>query len=110
MTVTDPSASSVESLAVATVSVTLPDIGTVTVREPGDTPKSPAAATATVTSNPADGVGTAVTVNVATPPSPMLLLSAETLTSGSGCGGSGSTADCAGMPSTVSVNDPVLCG
>ena len=105
---TDPSASSALSLTVATDSVAVPVVGTVTVREPGDTPKSPAAVTATVTSNPADGAGTAVTVNTASPPS-VTPAPAVMLTSGSCCtSGSGWTTVCAGMPSTVSVNDPGL--
>ena len=95
---TDPSASSAPSSAVATVRVALPVVGTVTVCEPGVTPKSPVWATATVTSNAAVGAGTADTVNTASPPS-LMPLPAVMLISGSGC-----TTVCVGMPSTVSVN------
>ena len=48
---------------------TLPEVGTVTVREPSDTAKSPLWVTATVTSRPAAGTGLAESVKVAAPPS-----------------------------------------
>ena len=86
--VTDPVGSSVLSLAVATVSVTLPDVGTVTVRVPGETPKSPDCETVTVTVSGAVGGGSAVIVKVASPPS-VMFEPAVMLTSGSteGAGG-----------------------
>ena len=65
-------------------------MGTVTVREPGDTPKSPDCATDTVTVSGEDGAGSAVTVNVASPPS-AIPPPAATLTTGTAAGGGSSS-------------------
>ena len=69
MTVIDPSVSSELSLLVPTVTVTLPLVGIVTIREPVVAPKSPVWDTVTLTDNGADGAGLAETVNVASAPS-----------------------------------------
>ncbi len=47
----------------------LPVVGTLTVRSPAATPKSPSTATVTVTVRGDAGAGLAVTVKVASPPS-----------------------------------------
>ena len=88
---TDPPTSSVSSSDVDTVTVTLPVVGTVTVREPVETPKSPVWATVTLTDNGADGAGLAATVKLAFAPS-VTPAPAATLTSGVTGGGSSSSA------------------
>ena len=97
MTVTDPSASSAESSAVATANCTEPLVGTATVREPVATPKSPVWATVNDTLNGADGAGLAVTVKEASAPS-VTPEAAVTLISGSVLAG--------GRPATVKLNEP----
>ena len=66
--------------------MTLPLVGTVTVREPVTAPKSPDWATVTLTDNGCGGAGLAVTVNEASPPS-VIPLPAVTLISGVTGGG-----------------------
>ena len=68
------------------VSVAVPLVGTVTVREPVDAPNSPFWLTDTLTDSGELGAGLAVTVNVASPPSvialPAVMLTAGVMTSG----------------------------
>ena len=66
---------------VETVSVALPLVGTVTVREPVVAPYSPSWLTVTLTVRSASGAGLALTVKDAVPPS-VTPLPAVTLTSG----------------------------
>ena len=87
---TEPSGSSVASSVVASVSVALPVVGTVTVRVPAEMPQAPSVVTATVTGRSADGAGVAVTVKVASPPS-VTAAPAETVTAGVSGGGSSSS-------------------
>ncbi|MYL09796.1 MAG: hypothetical protein F4015_10080 [Acidimicrobiia bacterium] len=69
LTVTEPSDSSASSSDVATVSVAVPTVPTVTVCGPVETPKSPLWATVTSTDSDCAGAGLADTVNTASPPS-----------------------------------------
>ena len=69
MTPTDPSGSFTLSSDVATVTVALPLVGTVTVREPVLAPQWPHWPTVRFTVSGCDGAGLAVTVNTASPPS-----------------------------------------
>ena len=66
---TEPLGSSASSSVVPSVSVALPLVGIVTVREPVVTPKSPPAVTVTLTVSGADGAGVAESVKVTFPPS-----------------------------------------
>ena len=83
MAVIDPLSSSALSFVVGTENVTLPEVGTVTVRDPVVAPKSPTALIFTPTSKPADGAGLADTVNTASVPS-VTSLPPEIDTTGSG--------------------------
>ena len=78
------------SSVVPTVTVALPDVGMLTVREPVLAPKSPTWPTVTLTVSSALGAGLAVTVNWASPPS-VTSLPAMTLISGCVGGGSSSS-------------------
>ena len=82
--VTEPLASSTLSFVVAIVSVALPLVGMVTVRDPVVTPKSPVWLTAIVTDSAAWGAGLAVKVKTALPPS-VMSSPAVMLTSGICC-------------------------
>ena len=86
MTLTNPSGSSASSSDVETVTVALPLVGMVTVREPVAAPNLPHWSTVSLTVSGCDGAGSADTVNEASPPS-VTPLPAVTLTTGPPHGG-----------------------
>ena len=93
---TEPLFSSVESLKVASVSVTLPDVGIVTGLTPAVIPKSPLVVSSTLTPRGDVGAGLEVTVKTTLSPSvtsepPVMPTSGSVLR----------------PPDTVSVNAPV---
>ena len=90
VTLTEPSGSSASSSLVDTVTVAVPLVGTATVREPVEAPKSPSWATVTLTWSGAAGAGSAVIVKLAAAPS-VIPEPAVTLISGVAGGGSSSS-------------------